>query len=312
MADRAACAVFWAIVLTSTAWAAGETLTSRPADRTVEGAYPDLASGALRQARLKPLSRGVLLKCGDIKIAREDLSKQLKLARPELSKQLEKHAFYLLEQVATPRLLLKAARKKTPESQPSEAPQDDEQLIIRYLDRVTEKVKVSDAEVKKFYESNKDMCGGATLDQIKDQLLQYVLEQKRQEAVEAHLRTLGNRLPIEVDAGWTQQQAKLAMDNPVDKARASGKPTMVDFGAIGCRACDMMTPILKSLEKKYKGKANVLFVHVREEQILASRYGIRSIPIQVFFDKDGKEVFRHSGFYPQAEIEKHLAKLKAK
>ena len=37
---------------------------------------------------------------------------------------------------------------------------------------------------------------------------------------------------------------------------------------------------------KYAGRANVVFVSVREEQILASRYGIQSIPVQIFFDKD--------------------------
>ena len=72
---------------------------------------------------------------------------------------------------------------------------------------------------------------------------------------------------------------------------------------------DMMAPILKDLGKKYEGRANVLFVHVREEQMLATRYGIQSIPVQMFFDKDGKEVFRHTGFFPQEEIEKKLKEI---
>jgi thioredoxin 1 len=32
-----------------------------------------------------------------------------------------------------------------------------------------------------------------------------------------------------------------------------------------------------------------------------------NLPVQVFFDKDGKEVFRHTGFFPQDDIEKKLA-----
>ena len=51
----------------------------------------------------------------------------------------------------------------------------------------------------------------------------------------------------------------------------------------------MMQPILDKLRKDFPEKLNVVFVHVREEQILASRYGIRSIPVQVFDD-------------PQAEV----------
>ena len=82
---------------------------------------------------------------------------------------------------------------------------------------------------------------------------------------------------------------------------------MVEFGATGCVPCDMMQPILANLRKKYKDRLNVVFVHVGREQILGARYGIQSIPVQVFFNATGREVFRHVGFYPQAEIEKKLS-----
>ncbi len=84
---------------------------------------------------------------------------------------------------------------------------------------------------------------------------------------------------------------------------------MVEFGATGCVPCDMMTPILADLRKKFPGKLNVLFVHVGQEQILGARFGIQSIPVQVFFDQNGREFFRHTGFFPQAEVEKKLAQL---
>lgn len=41
------------------------------------------------------------------------------------------------------------------------------------------------------------------------------------------------------------------------------------------------------------------------------RYGIDAIPTQIFFDKEGKEVFRHTGFFPQEQIEKKLSELGA-
>ncbi len=41
--------------------------------------------------------------------------------------------------------------------------------------------------------------------------------------------------------------------------------------------------------------------------LLAVPNGIRSIPVQVFFDKAGTEVFRRTGFWPQEELEKKLA-----
>ncbi|MBL7154613.1 MAG: thioredoxin, partial [Phycisphaerae bacterium] len=63
---------------------------------------------------------------------------------------------------------------------------------------------------------------------------------------------------------------------------------------------------------KYEGKVNVLFVHVKEKPILAGRYGVQTIPLQIFFDKSGKEVFRHTGFFSEEEIEKQLLKMGAK
>ena len=170
-------------------------------------------------------------------------------------------------------------------------------------------MNVSDEEIAEFYNQNKSTFGGATLESVKPQCGNYLLDQKQSEAVRKHIETIGQRMLIEVSAPWVKEQSAPARDNPVDKARMSGKPSMVDFGSHGCTPCDMMTPILETLSKKYEGKANVLFVHVGEEQLLAQRYGIESIPVQAFFDKDGKEVFRHTGFFPQDEIEKKFAEM---
>jgi len=43
--------------------------------------------------------------------------------------------------------------------------------------------------------------------------------------------------------------------------------------------------------------------------VLGSRFGVRTIPLQVFFDRDGKEVFRHVGVFPEAQIRAKLSEL---
>jgi len=96
------------------------------------------------------------------------------------------------------------------------------------------------------------------------------------------------------------------------KARMSGKPTMVEFGATGCIPCDMMQPILERLRKKFPESLNVVFVNVREKQILGTRFGIETIPQQAFYDKYGTEVFRHVGFYAEVEVLKQLIRLAGK
>lgn len=280
---------------------------------TVNDKYPDLALGCLSYAKLTKLPAGILIKSADITVSSADAADQIAKTPKETQEQIKKNEFFLVEQIATEKLLIAIARKDAADSNRTDlASKPDNEVIQAYFEKVVKSLSVTDAEIKKFYEENKDACGGAALDSMKDQIKQYVLGQKQQLAVAEHIKTLGKRRPIEVSFSWVRAQAAIAKDNPVDKARDSGKPSVVDFGATGCRPCDMMAPVLVNLKEKYAGKANVLFIHVKEQQILASRYGVQSIPIQVFFDKNGKEVFRHTGFYPQAEIEKKIEEMGVK
>ena len=129
---------------------------------------------------------------------------------------------------------------------------------------------------------------------------------KRQQTISAYIDSIGRTARLRINEKWVASQNRLAVDNPVDKARHSGKPTMVEFGATGCVPCDMMQPILDKLRKDFPENLNVVFVHVGEEQILAARYGIRSIPVQVFYDAKGQEVFRHVGFFAEKDVLKQL------
>lgn len=298
------------------AWAVDQnSITVKPAaDRNtimINQLYPDLFTGSLTYAEIAELPEGILIKSSDITVTKTDITSQIAKAPQNIQEQLKKNEFFFVEQFSTQKFLLAMAKKDASDNNTMPLGKTDDEIIQTYLEKLAKQmpINVTDQEVQQFYEENKDACGGAALDQMKDQIKNYVLAQKQQTAVNDYLKTLGQRLPIKVSSIWAREQSVLAKDNPVDKARASGKPSVVDFGATGCRPCDMMAPILTTLKEKYAGKANVLFVHVREEQILASRYGVQSIPIQVFFDRDGKEIFRHVGFYPQAEIEKKLTEM---
>jgi len=278
----------------------------------VREAYPGLATGCLTYARLADLPQGTLLKAGDMALTEKDVEAQIaKTPTKDFQDQLRKNAFFVLEQVAGPKLAVQIAKAEAAKSG-KVLPSEDRQIAAGHLSGLVEKIEATDAEVADFYQKNKDACGDAPLDQVTPQIRQLVIQQKQEAVVNKYMETLGQRIPIEVSAAWVKEQAVAARDNPVDKARASGRPSMVDFGASGCRPCDLMAPILVTLKKKYDGKANVLFVHVREEQVLAARYGVQTIPIQMFFDKDGKETFRHVGFFSQAEIEKKLAEMGAR
>src|SRR4030042_4596279 len=81
-----------------------------------------------------------------------------------------------------------------------------------------------------------------------------------------------------------------------------GMVTMLDLGAKSCIPCKMMAPIMEKLEKDYKGRAAIIFIDVWKEPDQAKRFGIRAIPTQIFYDKEGKEVYRHEGFMSENAI----------
>ncbi len=88
--------------------------------------------------------------------------------------------------------------------------------------------------------------------------------------------------------------------------------TMVDLGSTSCIPCKMMEPVLESLTKEYQGRVAILFVNVKKDMATARKFDIRAIPTQVFFDKAGKEVWRHAGFLDQKTIEGKLNALLGK
>ena len=85
-------------------------------------------------------------------------------------------------------------------------------------------------------------------------------------------------------------------------AKSAQLPKLVDVGAKTCIPCKMMAPILEDLKKTHADKFEVQFIDVWQNPEPGKRYGIRVIPTQIFFAPDGKELFRHEGFYGKEDI----------
>ena len=104
-----------------------------------------------------------------------------------------------------------------------------------------------------------------------------------------------------------------AQENSNDKKKnisSNAKVTFVELGSVNCIPCKQMQPVMKEVEKKYGDQINVIFYDVwqPDQKHYAMDYKIKLIPTQVFLDENGKEFFRHEGFFPEAEIDKLLAK----
>jgi len=86
------------------------------------------------------------------------------------------------------------------------------------------------------------------------------------------------------------------------KATTQKLPRLVDLGASKCVPCKMMAPILEDLKKEYAGRMDVEFIDVWKTPEAGTEYGVRMIPTQILYGADGKELFRHEGFFGKDDI----------
>ncbi len=98
-------------------------------------------------------------------------------------------------------------------------------------------------------------------------------------------------------------------DGPTEKGNSpdkseSYKVTFIELGSVNCVPCRMMQPVMENIEETYGKQVRVIFYDVwtEKDKQQALNYGIRVIPTQVFLDADGREYFRHEGFFPEDEL----------
>lgn len=86
--------------------------------------------------------------------------------------------------------------------------------------------------------------------------------------------------------------------------------SLVDFWAPWCGPCRMIAPVIEELAASYEGKAKICKVNTDEEQEIAGKFGIRSIPTIIFF-KDGQVVDQMVGAASKQAFEEKLNALLA-
>ncbi len=100
-------------------------------------------------------------------------------------------------------------------------------------------------------------------------------------------------------------------DNFVKEVEKSEIPVLVDFWAPWCGPCKLMGPVFEELSHEYAGKIEFAKLNVDDNQDIASKFGVSSIPTLIMFKK-GHEVDRLVGFAPKPYMKAKIAELAKK
>jgi thioredoxin 1 len=100
----------------------------------------------------------------------------------------------------------------------------------------------------------------------------------------------------------SSSKGAVLVTNNLDLDFSKHKVTFIELGADRCIPCKAMQPIMREIAEEHKDQIQVVFYDVWKDPRPARHYRIQLIPTQVFIDQNGKEIFRHVGFYPKHEI----------
>ncbi len=218
-----------------------------------------------------------------------------------------------LEQLVMKEILLQEAERQGIKSAAAATGEEAEMSMIQSLlkKEILDKVKVSEKEVEAIYRQHRDQMGEKDLNEVAPVIEEIIRDAKGKEQMEEYVASLREKAKVEFSEKYLQAitipppQTDTAED--FKKAIQSGQPVLVDFGANSCMPCRQIRPILKEVEREYSGKAHVLVIDVYKFKELAGKYRVQLIPTLIFFDKGGKEIYRHMGAWDKASI---IGKLK--
>jgi thioredoxin 1 len=103
----------------------------------------------------------------------------------------------------------------------------------------------------------------------------------------------------------SEEIASVNQDNFKKVVLESEKPVLVDFWAPWCGPCKAVSPVVEELAQEYSSKAGFAKVNVDEAPLVASTYGIMSIPTLIVF-KNVEPAEQVIGYKPKSELKKLL------
>lgn len=101
---------------------------------------------------------------------------------------------------------------------------------------------------------------------------------------------------------------KVITENNIEEILSSSNPVLIDFWAVWCGPCRMLSPVVDEIAEEFEGKVEVAKCNVDDCQEISMKYGIRSIPTLLFF-KNGEVVDKTVGVVSKQEITNIITKL---
>ena len=256
--------------------------------------------------------RQVLAMVNDRKITVAQFDRELRKIPAPFQEVFREEPSQYLYQVITKEVVLQEAKRLGVKADPEARGEDIDLSIMRNLVKkeVLDKIQVDPKEVAEVYKQHKDQMEKKSLAEATPMIEGAIRELKGNEKVEEYLASLRNKAKIDIDEGRLKDLTALPpptnTNEEFQQAIKSGKPLLVDFGANSCMPCRQLRPILKEIKKEHAEKARILIIDVYEYKDLAREYRVQLIPTLIFFDKTGKEMYRHVGAWDKDSIVEKL------
>jgi thioredoxin 1 len=256
--------------------------------------------------------RQVLAMVNDRKITVAQFDRELRKIPAPFQEVFREEPRQYLDQVITKEVVLQEAKRLGVKADPEARGEDIDLSIMQNLVKkeVLDKIQVDPKEVAEVYKQHKDQMEKKSLAEATPMIEEAIRELKGKEKVEEYLASLRNKAKIDINESRLKDLTALPpptnTNEEFQQAIKSGKPLLVDFGANSCMPCRQLRPILKEIKKEHAEKARILIIDVYEYKDLAREYRVQLIPTLIFFDKTGKEMYRHVGAWDKDSIVEKL------
>jgi thioredoxin 1 len=86
--------------------------------------------------------------------------------------------------------------------------------------------------------------------------------------------------------------------------------SLIELGGRGCIPCKQMDTVLLAIKDHYKENINIKTIRITDKsnKKIAKYFGVNTIPTQIILDKNGNEIYRHTGFISVDELKNKLNK----